>query len=163
VEFIYTLYIAAKPEIIWNALTRGEITKKYFFGREVRSAWKKGSRVVYLMEDGGIDIFGEVLEVQKPKLLAFTFDTELKPPELKDHITKVRFELHGQGKTTRLRLVHEDLIEEDFEKDPNTFKGLNNGWPAILSNLKSVLETGKPCLSFPKPPRQDDPESLKNN
>jgi uncharacterized protein YndB with AHSA1/START domain len=163
VEFIYTLYIAAKPETIWNALTRGEMTRKYFFGRRVKSTWKKGARVEYLMEGDEVDIFGEVLAADKPKLLSFTFDTEHKPPELKDHITRVRFELHGQGKTTRLRLVHEDLIEEDFEKDPNTFKGLNNGWPAILSNLKSVLETGKPCLKFPKPSRHDDPELLKNN
>jgi uncharacterized protein YndB with AHSA1/START domain len=162
-DFVYTVYIAATPEKVWDALTRGTMTKKYFFGREVKSSWRKGARVEYLMDDGDIDIFGEVLEVQKPKVLAFTFDTEQKPAGLEDHVTRVRFELHGQGKTTRLRLVHDDLIEEDFESDPNTFKGLNNGWPAILSNMKSVLETGKPCLKFPKPPRHDDPELLKNN
>ena len=48
------------------------------------------------------------------------------------------------GKQVKLRLIHENLLPDDIEKDPNTFKGVNNGWPAILSSLKSLLETGEP-------------------
>jgi hypothetical protein len=48
------------------------------------------------------------------------------------------------GSMVRLRLIHEDLLPDDLEKNPNTFQGVNNGWPAVLSGLKSLLETGQP-------------------
>lgn len=47
------------------------------------------------------------------------------------------------GDQVRLRLIHENLLSEDIEKDPDTFRGVNNGWPAVLSSLKSLLETGQ--------------------
>jgi hypothetical protein len=47
------------------------------------------------------------------------------------------------GSMVRLRLIHEDLLAEDLEKNPNTFQGVNNGWPAVLSSLKTLLETGE--------------------
>jgi hypothetical protein len=50
----------------------------------------------------------------------------------------------------KLRLIHENLLPEDLEKDPNTFRGINNGWPAVLSSLKSLLETGE-AIAFAKP------------
>ena len=54
------------------------------------------------------------------------------------------YELTPEGDRVRLLLIHENLIADDIEKDPNnTAKGINNGWPAILSSLKSLLETGK--------------------
>jgi hypothetical protein len=49
----------------------------------------------------------------------------------------------------KLRLIHENLLPEDIEKDPNQFRGINNGWPAILSSLKSLLETGEPITFSP--------------
>jgi hypothetical protein len=56
------------------------------------------------------------------------------------------------GPHVRLRLIHENLLLEDLEKDPNTFRGINNGWPAVLSSLKSLLETGEPMkFSVPQP------------
>jgi hypothetical protein len=46
------------------------------------------------------------------------------------------------GSQVKLRLIHENLLPEDVERDPTTFKGINNGWPAVLSSLKSLLENG---------------------
>ena len=50
------------------------------------------------------------------------------------------------GPLVRFRLIHENLLPKDVEKDPNTFRGINNGWPAIISSLKSLLETGEPIV-----------------
>jgi uncharacterized protein YndB with AHSA1/START domain len=62
----------------------------------------------------------------------------------RDHPTRVTFELMPMDDSTlKLTLKHEELLETDFVADDNTFEGLNNGWPAILSNLKSLLETGR--------------------
>ncbi len=58
--------------------------------------------------------------------------------------------LTPMGPLVKLRLIHENLLPEDLEKDPNKFQGINNGWPAILSSLKSLLETGEP-ITFSAP------------
>jgi hypothetical protein len=69
----------------------------------------------------------------------------------------VTFELKPMGPSTvKLTLVHEGLRDEDFESDGNKFRGVNNGWPVIVSNLKSVLETGKAAMAFAAPPRAED-------
>jgi hypothetical protein len=62
---------------------------------------------------------------------------------------RVTYELTPMGPTVKLRLIHENLLPEDIEKDSNQFKGINNGWPAILSSLKSLLETGEPITFSP--------------
>ncbi len=62
----------------------------------------------------------------------------------RDSLSRVTYELTPMGALVKLRLIHENLLPEDFEKDPNTFQGINNGWPAVISSLKSLLETGEP-------------------
>jgi hypothetical protein len=55
----------------------------------------------------------------------------------------VTYELTPMGPQVKLRLIHENLLPEDIVRDPDTFRGINNGWPAVLSSLKSLLETGE--------------------
>jgi hypothetical protein len=57
--------------------------------------------------------------------------------------SRVTYELTPMGDQVRLRLIHENLLPDDVEASPNTFKGINNGWPAVISSLKSLLETGQ--------------------
>lgn len=67
---------------------------------------------------------------------------------VREQPSKVTFELTAMGSTVKLKLQHEDLIPADLVDREDTFEGINNGWPAILSNLKSLLETGGPCRPF---------------
>ena len=148
-KFIYTIYIAATPEKIWTALTSGELTQKYFFGRRVESDWQVGSSVTYWRDNDELDVQGKILECDPPRRLSFTWNV---PNVTRERPSRATFELKSMGSFVKLTLVHDDLIPEDFVEDPNTFRGLNNGWPAILSNLKSVLETGKEFKLYSKIP-----------
>ncbi|MNL75949.1 hypothetical protein D3C87_2018360 [compost metagenome] len=63
-------------------------------------------------------------------------------------MSKVTYELTPMNSTIKLTLLHEDLLEKDLPKDEGKINGFNTGWPAILSNLKSLLETGKTLSAF---------------
>jgi uncharacterized protein YndB with AHSA1/START domain len=139
--FVYVTYIAAAPEKLWEALTSGEFTVKYFFGQEVQSDWREGSSVVYLMENGAAAVNGKVLKCYPPNLLSFTWDVEGDETP-RDRPTKVTFMLKPIGKTVKLTLKHEDLLPRDISERDDTLFGANNGWPVILSRLKSLIETG---------------------
>lgn len=141
-HFIYVKYIGTTPEKVWEALTNGHLTQQYFFGRKVQSQWQIGSTVTYLRKDNEVDVRGQVLVSKPLRVLSFTWevpgdDTQRERP------TQVTFELTPMDSTVKLTLTHEHLLAEDYSDDTNTFAGLNNGWPAILSNLKSLLETGR--------------------
>src|SRR5690348_9295417 len=132
-DFVYTLYIRAQPEKIWQALTSGEATKKYFFKREVQSDWRPGSSIQFLRPKGELDVVGEVIEFDKPKTLSYTFEgPEDKTPRIRP--TRVFIELKPLGEVVKLTLTHSDLTDRDVQKNPDIFEGVNNGWPAILSN-----------------------------
>lgn len=140
--FVYATYIATTPEKLWEALTKGDFTKTYWFGRDLQSDWKKGSSVIFKDESGNITDKGLVLKCEPFTLLSYTFhyvnDTtnDQSPPT-------VTFELKPIGSTVKLILKHENLPESAFFDESEGFRGINNGWPAILSNLKSLLETGR--------------------
>ncbi len=139
--FVYVTYIATTPKKLWEALTSGDFTQKYFFGRKVQSDWEEGSTVIYLRENDELDVQGKVLQCEPFRLLSFTWDVPGDETP-RERVTRVTFELKPMDSTVKLTLKHEDLMPTDFYEDENTFVGLNNGWPAILSNLKSLLETG---------------------
>jgi uncharacterized protein YndB with AHSA1/START domain len=120
------------------ALTNSEFTKQYFFGREIISDWQVGSSFK-LMNKGKVVDYGEVLVYEPYSLLAVTWN--VKDVE-GDRISKVTYELSPLNSTVKLTLRHEDLLEKDIRKDEGKIEGFNNGWPVILSNLKSLLETG---------------------
>ncbi len=140
--FVYVTYIATTPEKLWEALTSGDFTQKYFFGRRVQSDWREGSPVTYWRQDGQLDVQGQVLKCEPLRLLSFTWEV-LSDETKRERSTRVTFEVQPMDLTVRLMLKHEDLLAEDWNDDSDTFVGLNNGWPAILSNLKSLLETGR--------------------
>jgi uncharacterized protein YndB with AHSA1/START domain len=139
--FTYTTYISTTPNLLWNALTKGELTQRYFFGRTIQSEWKIGSTVYYYREDEQLDVHGDLLKYDPDHLISFTWKVEGDTTERVDP-TCVSFLIEQMEDTVKLTLKHENLLECDFVKDDKTFAGVNNGWPAILSNLKSYLETG---------------------
>jgi uncharacterized protein YndB with AHSA1/START domain len=140
--FVYATYIATTPEKLWAALTEGDFTEKYWFGYRIESDWKEGSRLMVRNPRGKVSDEGIVLKSEPYSLLSYTF-TWLEDKTVRDRPTVVTFELRQIGETVRLTLKHSELLPSDFHGEDTGFAGYNNGWPAILSGLKSVLENGR--------------------
>lgn len=151
--FVYATYIRTTPEKLWEALTKGDFTVKYWMGFRWEGDLKAGGKMRILppkgMEQYG-DHAGDILECEPNRKLVYTWNMAAKePPEVtkkRKSLSRVTYEITPMGKDVRLRLIHEDLLPEDIEKNPNTFQGINNGWPAVLSSLKSLLETGEAII-----------------
>ena len=146
-QFVYTTYIRTTPEKLWQALTSGDFSQKYWFGSRIEVEQKAGGAFRILQSDGTEGKFsaGQVLVCEPPRKLTYTWAIKDTPEVAKkrDGLSRVTYEITPMDGQVRLRLIHENLLPEDVDMNPNTFKGINNGWPAVLSNLKSLLETGE--------------------
>jgi len=155
VEFVYATFIRTSPEKLWEALTSGDFSEKYWFGFRIEVEQKVGGRVRILppkqFERVGDHASG-VLVCEPLRKLVYTWNPKDKPElaQKRDGLSRVTYELTPMGPLVKFRLIHENLLPEDLEKDPSTFQGINNGWPAVLSSLKSLLETGE-AISFSIP------------
>ena len=142
-EFVYVTYIGTTAEELWQALTSSEFTKQYWFGAEVRSDWKVGSPFALLL-DGEVTDSGEILEADPPRRLSYSFKHQ-KFEELRgEPISRVVFTIEPFGSLVRLTVLHDGFVEGG-----KYLGAVSNGWPAILSQLKSLLETGK-LLGIPR-------------
>jgi uncharacterized protein YndB with AHSA1/START domain len=135
-EFVYVTYIETTPEKLWEALTNSEFSKRYWFGTEVRSDWQVGSPFALVM-DGKTSDTGEILAADPPRRLSYTFKHELFEEMRNEPATKVVFTIQPHGKIVKLTVTH-----EGFAEGSKLLGAISNGWPAILSSLKSLLETG---------------------
>jgi uncharacterized protein YndB with AHSA1/START domain len=135
-EFIYVTYIKTTPEKLWEALTSSEFTRQYWFGTEVRSNWRVGSPLALVM-GGKVTDSGEILEADRPRRLAYTFRHELDADMRQEGATRVVFTIAPYGDLVKLTVTH-----EGFAAGSKLLDGISKGWPAILSSLKSLLETG---------------------
>jgi uncharacterized protein YndB with AHSA1/START domain len=142
-EFVYVTYIETTPEKLWQALTDSAFTTRYWFDTEVRSDWTVGSPFALVMGGKTTDT-GEILEADPPRRLAYTFKHVLDDAMSKEPATKVAFTIEPWGSLAKLTVTHEGFAEKSKLLD-----GISKGWPAILSSLKSLLETGK---AFAIPP-----------
>jgi uncharacterized protein YndB with AHSA1/START domain len=136
-DFVYVTYIKTTPDKLWEALTSSEFSRRYWFGTELRSNFKVGSPFALVM-DGKVTDTGEILEAGPPRRLSYTFKHELDDAMRKEGATRVVFTLEPHGDLVKLTLTH-----EGFAKDSKLLDGISKGWPAILSNLKSLLESGE--------------------
>jgi uncharacterized protein YndB with AHSA1/START domain len=149
IDFVYATFIRTTPEKLWEALTNGDFSEKYWMGFRIEIELKAGGSVRILppkdRERYG-DHAGKVLVCEPCRKLVYTWNPKDKPEVAKkrDSLSRVTYELTPMGALVKLRLIHENLLPEDLEKDPTKFQGINNGWPAVLSSLKSLLETGEP-------------------
>ena len=136
-EFVYVTYIKTTPEKLWEALTNPEFTRQYWFGIDVTSDWKPGSSMNY-MKDGEATVQGKVLAADRPKLLSYTF-REAKGEASTETPTKVTLEIEPEigTETVRLTVTHIDFVQNSKHRPR-----IAAGWPAVLSGLKSFLETG---------------------
>jgi uncharacterized protein YndB with AHSA1/START domain len=154
IEFIYATYIRTTPEKLWEALTSGDFSQKYWMGFRFEVELKVGGSVRILPPENPEiygDHAGKVLVCEPCRKLTYTFCPKDKPEVAakRQGPSRVTYELTPMGPLVKLRLIHENLLPEDLEKDPNQFRGINNGWPGILSSLKSLLETGEAITFSP--------------
>jgi uncharacterized protein YndB with AHSA1/START domain len=147
---VYTIYIAATPEQVWQALTTAEFSRKYFSGFAVELQEKVGGRFVVRAPDGSEHITGEVMVCEPPKRLSVTFNVSW--PGLVEALgeTLVTYEIEPAGDAVRLTMTEAG----DRELDDDIYSGGRAGWPAILSGLKSLLETGKAPAIKMEPPEK---------
>ena len=147
---VYTIYIASTPEKVWEALTSAEFSRQYFFGNAVEVEQKIGGAYVVRTPDGALHISGEVIACEPPKRLTVTFNVNW--PELIEKLgpTLVTYEIEQTGDAVRLTMseAHDRPLSDDI------LSGGRQGWPAILSSLKSLLETGKPLTVKMGPPER---------
>jgi uncharacterized protein YndB with AHSA1/START domain len=143
----YTTYIASTSERVWTALTTSSDTAVYFFGRKLHSSWIVGEKVTFLRELDELDVVGDLIEFTPYKKISYTW-TVPEDTSIRNQPSIVTFLIKQLEGTVKLTLIHSNLVETDFAEASDTFAGLNNGWPAIISNLKSYLETGKPLQAI---------------
>jgi uncharacterized protein YndB with AHSA1/START domain len=147
---VYTIYIASTPEKVWEALTSAEFSKQYFFGNAVEVEQRLGGAFIVRTPDGALHISGEVLAYDPPRKLSVTFNVNW--PELIEKLgpTLVTYEIEPVGEAVRLTMSegHDRPLSDDI------LSGGRTGWPAILSGLKSLLETGKAPQIKTAPPVQ---------
>jgi uncharacterized protein YndB with AHSA1/START domain len=137
-QFVYVIYIASTPEKVWKALFYGEMTKQYW-DRENVSDWKPGSKWEHQRFDSAktVDLVGEVLESVPPKRLVLTWAAAADAADKTKH-TRVAIDIEPVGNKVRLTVTH-----DEFKPGTDMLAKISNGWPRVLSSLKSFLETGK--------------------
>ena len=134
--YVYVTYIKATAEQVWKALTDADLTAQYWHHANV-SDWQVGSPWEHRRVDGSgaIDVVGTVLEVEAPTRLTITF--EVSPHEERvNGPSVVTFLVEPHADIVRLTVTHENL------RNVEMFNRMSSGWPAVLANLKSLLETG---------------------
>lgn len=129
--FVYVTYIQSTADAVWHALTDAELTARYW-GHSNVSDWQAGSRWEHRRTDGSgvADVVGTVLAAAPPRQLVMTFGGPADSP------SRVTFDIEPHADIVRLTVTHEDLPSR------SDYEAASAGWPAVLANLKSLLETG---------------------
>jgi uncharacterized protein YndB with AHSA1/START domain len=125
-EFVYVTFIRTTPAKLWEALTEPRFIRQYWFGITVESGWQQGSPWTLRYPGEPVDTTGEILEIDPPRRLVLRWQNEARP------------ELEPVGNAVKLTITHE--LERP---DSKLITAVSGGWPQVLSNLKSLLETGE--------------------
>jgi uncharacterized protein YndB with AHSA1/START domain len=137
-RFVYVTYIRTTPEKLWKALIDPEFTRQYWCDTTQESEWKPGSAWRIMIPDGRVADSGEVIELVPQRRLVLKWRNEFNPELRAEGYSRLTYELEQQGESVKLTVIHE------MDKDGSKFiQAVSNGWPAILSSLKSLLETGE--------------------
>jgi uncharacterized protein YndB with AHSA1/START domain len=141
-EFVYVSYIRITPEKLWHALTTPEIIKQYRFGMRVESDWKVGA-AWRMFADGSLMDSGEILESISPKRLVMSWLNQWEPEFKAEGYTRCVYELEPTEAAVKLTLTH------SMERPDSRFiAAVSEGWPLVISNLKSLLETGEVAVVY---------------
>ena len=145
--FVYVTYIRTTPEKLWSALTTDvEFMKQYWFGVHCQSEWQPGSSWKMVYSDGTVSDAGEILEAEPPRRLVIRWQHQNKPELKAEGDSRCTLELEPTGSAVKLSIIH------TIEREPSKFiEAVSGGWPKIIANLKSLLETGSIALGEPYP------------
>lgn len=152
-EFVYTTYIRTTPELLWQALTHPAFTTRYWGGLAFETDWRAGSPMTWTLAEKNVTIADPaqvVLESEPYRRLSYTWHTytaewaaaqgisdEHLARASAERRSKVTFEIEPHGELVKLTVVH-----EDFEPGGVLLESAAEGWPRVLSALKTLLETG---------------------
>src|SRR5258707_15302754 len=152
--FVYVTYIRTTPEKLWSALTDDvQFMKQYWFGTHCESQWTAGSSWKMVYPDGRIPDTGEIVEAEPPRRLVIRWQHQDKPELKAEGESRCTMELEPSGQAVKLSITH------TIEREPSKFiVAVSGGWPKIISNLKSLLETGSAVLNNPYPLQSAQPE-----
>jgi uncharacterized protein YndB with AHSA1/START domain/DNA-binding transcriptional ArsR family regulator len=137
---VYEIYIRTTPERLWQAITDPADTRRYYFGTDVQSDWKAGSRLVYL-DHGQVSLDCKIIEIDPAHRLVHSFVAIYDPETATEKPSRVTWEIEKLGDACRLTLVH-----DEFDGETKTYHEVEHGWAQILSGLKTLLETGQPLV-----------------
>ena len=136
--FVYVTYIRTTPEKLWEALTQTGFAREFFFATTLEADWKAGAAWRSTAPDGTLIDSGEIVEIDPPKRLVVTWRNDYKPEMKAEGDSRMTYELEPKGEMVKLSVLHEmDRGQSKF------IHAISNGWPIILSSLKSLLETGE--------------------
>jgi len=141
-EFAYVTYIRTTPEALWEALTTPAFMKQYWFGMDFETNWQPGSPWKLVFPDGRIADTGQVVAFDPPRRIELTWDHVWRPELAQEGQARCLIELEPQDRAVKLSILHS--IER---ADSKLIGAVSGGWPRILSNLKSLLETGETILT----------------
>jgi uncharacterized protein YndB with AHSA1/START domain len=144
--YLYVSYIRTTPEKLWKALTDAEFTKQYWFGMRSESEWRAGAEWKLVAGDGKVWDAGEVVEAKPPRRLVLRWQHQNKPELKAEGPTLCTMELEPSAGAVKLTITH--TIERESSK---VIEAVSGGWPKVISNLKSLLETGSIALQEPYP------------
>jgi uncharacterized protein YndB with AHSA1/START domain len=140
-RFVYTTYIRTTPEALWAALTKADFIKQYWFGVTIATDWKVGSPWKMSYPDGLVTDEGEVAECDPPRRLALRWRHQWKSELAAEGEAFCVIELEPIEGAVKLTISHSIA-----RTDSKLIEAVGGGWPRILSNLKSLLETGQVIL-----------------
>lgn len=142
------IYIRASANEVWEALTKPDVTERYWGGTRIESDWKVGSKIQYL-RNGELTDEHVVLDVKPPHRLSHTFQP-LFAGFKSEPASRVAITIEEHNRVVRLTVRH-----DGFPPKSSVFRACAEGWPMILSSLKSLLETGAPLPEFSFSPQTD--------
>jgi uncharacterized protein YndB with AHSA1/START domain len=137
-SFVYVTFIRTTPERLWSALTTPDFMKQYWFDMCIETDWKVGSSWKLAFSDGRLADTGEVVEFDPPRRIVLKWTNQWNPEMNAEGPTRCTMELEPIGDAVKLTITHTmDRPDSKF------IAAVSGGWPRILSNLKSLLETGE--------------------
>ncbi len=141
-KHVYTIVIQTSNALLWDAITNPEITQHYFFNMRVQSDWQANSDIVYLNKEGEDIVRGEIIECRPISKLVHSFRGFKLESGEREPTSRVSFEIEElSANACKLTVIH-----DEFETEDVTYDSVGQGWPTILSGLKTWLETGKPLV-----------------
>ncbi len=137
-QFVYVVYIKTTPRTLWKALIDARMTRKYWQHENI-SDWKPGSKWEHreFNKERSLRLVGKVIESSPPRRLVLTWAFPADEGHEEKH-SRVTFDLEPMRGVVRLTVTHE-LLEPGSEM----LEGITDGWPKVLSSLKTLLESGK--------------------